>query len=163
MAVGKKEKLRLKALEYARNYRERYKAEHGISPEMAWRASNPKHYKNHLKYMKERWNRDPEVRERHKIAALKNRLKTKIEVFSAYGGVMCICCGESDIRFLTIDHKYNDGAEERRLLGSVGGGMAFYRYLKRLGYPDGYQVLCYNCNCGKRINGGRCPHEDPTE
>lgn len=32
--------------------------------------------------------------------------------------------------------------------------------IKMLNYPEGYQVLCYNCNCGKSINNGICPHLD---
>jgi hypothetical protein len=30
----------------------------------------------------------------------------------------------------------------------------------RENYPPEYQVLCFNCNCGRALNGGRCPHED---
>ena len=32
--------------------------------------------------------------------------------------------------------------------------------LKRLGWPrDRYQLLCANCNFGKLMNGGVCPHQ----
>jgi hypothetical protein len=29
----------------------------------------------------------------------------------------------------------------------------------KTGFPDGYQVLCMNCNWGKRMNKGICPHK----
>ena len=25
-------------------------------------------------------------------------------------------------------------------------------------YPDYLQILCWNCNLGKSLNGGTCPH-----
>jgi hypothetical protein len=31
--------------------------------------------------------------------------------------------------------------------------------LKKRGYPPGYRVLCFNCNRGRYLNGGVCPHE----
>ena len=39
------------------------------------------------------------------------------------------------------------------------GGTKFYRWLKRNNFPEGFQVLCFNCNCGKEINKGVCPHK----
>jgi hypothetical protein len=30
----------------------------------------------------------------------------------------------------------------------------------RNGFPPGYQVLCMNCNHGKRMNNGVCPHKE---
>lgn len=26
-------------------------------------------------------------------------------------------------------------------------------------FPQGYQTLCFNCNSGKAINKGTCPHK----
>jgi hypothetical protein len=87
-----------------------------------------------------------------------NNREFKLEAFAAYGG-SCRCCGESEELFLTLDHVENNGAEERRKLGSKGRGPTFYRYLKRLNFPPGYQVLCANCNMGKYLNKGTCPHK----
>lgn len=90
--------------------------------------------------------------------------KIKQEVVNAYGG-MCACCGEDNPLFLSIDHIHNNGAKHRRSLGSVGksGGSIFYYWLKRHGFPqDDYQLLCHNCNQGKRLNGGICPHQQET-
>lgn len=93
----------------------------------------------------------------------KQRDRLKAEVFSHYGTV-CQCCGESDIRFLTIDHVNGDGAEHRRKIadqrGRGNGGNTMYRWLRSNGYPSGFQVLCFNCNCGRQHNNGVCPHQD---
>lgn len=72
-----------------------------------------------------------------------------------YGGVWCHCCDEQDIHFLTIDHINGGGREHRR---QIGNGGTIYAWLKKHGYPVGYQVLCYNCNCAKGFYG-ECPHE----
>jgi hypothetical protein len=48
---------------------------------------------------------------------------------------------------LTIDHPNDNGAEERRkLFGTrLRAGAPFYRWLKKHNFPDGYRVLCFNC------------------
>lgn len=77
--------------------------------------------------------------------------------FAAYGGYRCKCCGETEPKFLSIDHINNDGAEMRKVHGV---GSAMYKWLKKRGYPAGFQVLCMNCNHGKARNGGVCPHQE---
>jgi len=91
------------------------------------------------------------------IAGKARRQADKLLVFNAYGGCKCACSGclESNIKFLTIDHINNNGTSERKNFGSGG---IFYKYLIKNNYPAGYQVLCYNCNCGRGANGGICPH-----
>ncbi len=94
-------------------------------------------------------------------ATKRNNVKVKIEVFAAYGGCSCACCGESELRFLTIDHVNNDGAEHRRQLFGTSkqiGGSRLYRVLKKQGFPPGFQVLCFNCNVAKGFFG-ECPHQ----
>ena len=81
------------------------------------------------------------------------------EVFAAYGGYKCACCGESERLFLSIDHIDNNGAEERKSGLYSGSGYSFYRWLRKSGFPTGYQVLCMNCQVGKHKNGGVCPHQ----
>lgn len=87
--------------------------------------------------------------------------KEKVMVFQAYGGVVCRCCGENEIKFLSLDHVFNDGYAERDKSNRRKGGVPLYRRLRKLGYPDKhrYQVLCMNCNFGKKINKGTCPHD----
>lgn len=105
-------------------------------------------------------------REKYKGNTKWHRAKTlriKKAAFDGYGGSICKCCGETIIEFLSIDHINEDGAAHRRRLfgGSRGAaGSAFYGWLKRNGFPPGFQVLCHNCNRGKHFNGGVCPHQD---
>lgn len=82
---------------------------------------------------------------------------TKAAVFAAYGG-RCACCGESEPLFLCIDHINNNGAQHRREL-NMRGGTSMYTWLKARGFPPGYRLLCQNCNVGRQLNGGICPHE----
>jgi len=83
-----------------------------------------------------------------------NEIREK--VFSTLGA-RCACCGEEERKFLTLDHVQNDGAAER---GGHRDWRRIYRRVIRQGFPrDKYQVLCFNCNCGKARNGGICPHK----
>jgi hypothetical protein len=84
------------------------------------------------------------------------RRRLKEAIISAYGG-KCACCGEADSRFLTVDHVQNDGAEERRQIGHWN----ILANIRRQGFPDRYQLLCYNCNCAKGVYGS-CPHSWPA-
>jgi hypothetical protein len=82
-----------------------------------------------------------------------HRLKTK--VISAYGG-QCICCGEKELSFLTIDH-INGGGRQHRITIKTH---RLYNWLINNNLPkDGYQCLCFNCNMGRQVNGGICPHQ----
>lgn len=83
----------------------------------------------------------------------------KDQVFEAYGGYICACCGEKEPMFLSIDHIDNNGATERKSGLYRGSGTAFYQWLRKNKFPLGYQVLCMNCQIGKHKNGGVCPHQ----
>jgi hypothetical protein len=89
------------------------------------------------------------------LKARSYRERIKKEVISHYGG-QCSCCGCSDIRVLSIDHINRDGAKHRE---ETGHGEKFYLWLRRNGYPTGYRVLCFNCNSGRELNDGVCPHQ----
>lgn len=94
----------------------------------------------------------------------KGRAELREEVYAAYGGAFCTCCGESEPVFLTLDHSHNDGAAHRKeVFGEKGGGVRFYEHLKKLGFPQdiGLRVMCFNCNCGRVRNEGICPHKEP--
>lgn len=89
----------------------------------------------------------------------KNHLELKARVFDHYGST-CICCGESDKRFLSIDHTNNDGYAHRAKLGTKVRGSNLYRWIVKHDYPSDLQVMCFNCNMGRAINGGICPHKE---
>lgn len=58
--------------------------------------------------------------------------------------------------FLQFDHKSNNGALHRQVIKT---SFQLLQSLKRLGWPkDHIQLLCANCNFGKLLNGGVCPH-----
>ena len=80
--------------------------------------------------------------------------KIKFETFAQYGRV-CACCEEDRQEFLAIDHINGGGKRHFQELGKSGTG--FYTWLKKQGYPDGYRVLCHNCNQSLG-NFGYCPH-----
>lgn len=86
----------------------------------------------------------------------KKHHELKIAALNAYG-IICQCCKESEISFLTIDHIYNDGAKMKKIHGV---GHNFYQWLKNNNYPHGFQVLCMNCNFSKYTNGGACIHQE---
>ena len=78
-------------------------------------------------------------------------------VFAHYGD-HCACCGESNKKLLTIDHMNNDGKTHRQTIGHTSE--ALMRWLRDNNYPEGFQILCWNCNVGKKMNGGICPHKE---
>ena len=81
----------------------------------------------------------------------KYRQQVKMEVLSHYskGLIKCAHCGETDIKVLCIDHINNDGAKHRINNKNYGGGRHIHGWLKANGFPEGYQVLCANCNLRK--------------
>ena len=96
-----------------------------------------------------------------KISARDNRYREKLknEILSHYG-TSCACCGESAREFLTLDHVNGGGNKNRiELLGKPQAGNAFYRKIRVLGFPDGFQTLCWNCNMAK-AHYGICPHQN---
>jgi hypothetical protein len=78
--------------------------------------------------------------------------KIKIDIISYYskGTMKCANCGyDKNINAFHLDHIYGNGNISRKKLGQ--GGWGYYRKLQQAGYPNGYQILCANCNCIKQI------------
>lgn len=78
------------------------------------------------------------------------------ESLAHYGG-RCACCGEARREFLAIDHVEGGGNKHRRE-NNLKSGVAFTRWLKKNGFPEGFRVLCHNCNSAMGYYG-YCPHE----
>jgi hypothetical protein len=88
------------------------------------------------------------------------RERQRTIVYNHYGD-MCACCGESQIKFLSVDHIYNDGAKFRKALGRQHAlGVWWYKWIIDNDFPDYLQLLCMNCNFGKQRNNGVCPHKE---
>lgn len=83
------------------------------------------------------------------------RHRIHAEALAAYGDGTCACCGAAEN--LSLDHIDGNGADHReQLFGNRRkGGYRFYLWLRKNGYPPGYQVLCRPCNHSK-AKTGRC-------
>lgn len=81
----------------------------------------------------------------HKEKYKDYRVQTKLAVLDAYGGPVCVGCGNEEFDILEIDHIDGGGCQQRRELG-ITGGYQFYLWLKQQNYPEGYRVLCPTCN-----------------
>jgi len=130
-----------------------------------WEARNADKKKVNAKASYDRLRADPEWRERRnaqkRVSSGNNyAARTRDEVIAAYGGPICACCGETEPKFLTIDHINNDGHLHRK---QGNGATNLYNHLKARKFPPGFQVLCMNCNFGKARNGGICPHKSRQE
>ena len=104
--------------------------------------------------------RDASLYGRHRERYILQNAIIKLSVLNAYGGARCVCCGETLVNGLTVDHVEGDGAEWRRGHNRAGGN-ALYRWLRKANYPPGFQVLCGTCNQAKGIRN-YCPHRDAT-
>jgi hypothetical protein len=82
--------------------------------------------------------------------------KKRKEVLLHYsnGNPKCECCGETASEFLCIDHINGGGHKHRQ---KVGCGAGFYLWIIRNDFPEGFRVLCHNCNLSYGFYG-YCPH-----
>ena len=119
------------------------------------------------KARKKVYSKEYSSRPENKISRIKKdnkiRFDVKTEVFSYYSKKIsnsdipiCACCLYDDLRALTLDHikgRMNVSPEEKQL-----GGVPLWKFVKAKGLPDGYQILCFNCNTMKG-NKPQCPHQ----
>lgn len=84
----------------------------------------------------------------------RGRAKVRLEILTHYGNgqVACVRCGFNDARALSIDHIKGGGNQHRNSVQRHG--TAFYNWLRKLGFPEGYQTLCMNCQWIKRREEG---------
>jgi hypothetical protein len=115
-----------------------------------WRARNPEYA---LAYLRE-------YRRRVRVDGLTidkvRHIRLRAKVLGHYGGdpPRCACCGETTNEFLGMDHINGGGRQHLREIGTRN----LYRWLPKAGFPDGFQVLCHNCNLSKGFYG-MCPHQ----
>jgi hypothetical protein len=87
--------------------------------------------------------------------------RARAEVVKHYGPA-CKCCGEDRDPFLVIDHIEGDGYKQVDKAGRRIRGHQLYGWLRSNDFPDGYRVLCVNCN-HSLAHQGYCPHGDLTQ
>ena len=102
-------------------------------------------------------------RESIKVQSTRSKWRRQITlgVINHYtnGSMRCNNCGISNLKALTIDHINGNGLRHR-IEHNIGGHIA--EWLRQNNYPEGYQVLCMNCQFIKRKTnnetGGRKCH-----
>lgn len=96
--------------------------------------------------------------EAYKSLLRKSANKRRMAALSYYsnGDIKCACCEDGHIEFLVIDHINGGGRKHRAEIGD--GGQSIFSWLKKNNYPQGYRVLCHNCNSSLG-HYGYCPHE----
>lgn len=89
-------------------------------------------------------------RELEKQTRIKGALRNEVIEFL---GSKCACCNESIHRFLQLDHingwQHDADAMKPSALRDILAGRR-----------TDIRVLCINCNFGRELNGGTCPHEE---
>ncbi|OFY41481.1 MAG: hypothetical protein A2Z69_02305 [Bacteroidetes bacterium RBG_13_44_24] len=85
----------------------------------------------------------------------KNRIALRAEILRHYGS-KCACCGETEPKFLALDHINGGGYRHRKNIGQDGHSL--YHWIRKNDYPAGFQLLCHNCNMAKGLYG-ECPHK----
>lgn len=80
--------------------------------------------------------------------------KKRQMIFDAYGNI-CACCGETEPKFLSIDHVNGGGIKHRKSRGAHRAMLD----IVRAGFPADYRLLCHNCNQALGFYG-TCPHSE---
>lgn len=62
------------------------------------------------------------------------------------GDIRCVKCGFTDVRALTLDHVNGGGNQHRKELK----GASIYRWIVNHNFPEGFQILCMNCQFIKK-------------
>jgi hypothetical protein len=78
--------------------------------------------------------------------------KLRNSFLEMYGG-RCVCCGETEPTFLTIDHVQGQVGVFKKEASSTAMRKAIKNY-----DPTHYRILCMNCNSAVRF-GRTCPHQ----
>ena len=102
-----------------------------------------KHRKEHIKRCMVLYKKKRDV---YRAKNYSREQKLRQEAITHYGS-KCVHCGEIELVVLTIDHIKDDGAVHRKTLK----GKVIFKWLKDNKYPEGFQVLCRNCNWRKWI------------
>ena len=136
----------------------------------AKRAYARKYYKEHQKHIDatfKKWRQGPgKTTFTASVIKCQTRKRTRVkkEIFEHYGGTppKCACCGETITGFLTLDHINGGGTKHKPNVMKIKGGgndsLKYYNWIIDNKFPAIYQILCMNCNWGRRLDG-ICPHK----
>ena len=105
---------------------------------------------------------------RHSACYSKNAIQTQqrrveaqiqaLEYYSGFSPPKCVLCGYTNLLALQLDHINGDGASFRRQ-NEHATGKSLCLFLRKRSWPNGYRVLCANCQCLERerlgVNGGK--------
>lgn len=93
--------------------------------------------------------------ERNKSTAKHRR--SRLKVLEHYGR-RCYCpgCSVTTPEFLAVEHIHGGGSAHRKKVYNI------YAWLIRNNFPEGFELLCHNCNCAKGFYGN-CPHNTTGE
>ena len=139
-----------------------------------WNKLTPEQSEKLNTKRRERWNNDPEYREKRKAEsrkyhstdefrkkrALADRIKNRLlrQQLLQLLGNKCVKCDFIDVRALQVEHKKGGGRAEQR---KFNGTQRMYKY-----YLDNpkqakkqLQVMCANCNWIKRIEKREYPYK----
>ena len=122
-----------------------------ISRMQEWRLKNPEKAKK----LNDRWRR---IRPKYQVIYQQD-IRVKALKHYGKGNIKCNCCGEKLMEVLNIDH-INEGGKIHRKSDKSSRNIT--AWVTKNGFPDGFQILCVNCNFAKSKYGG-CPHKDPTK
>lgn len=134
-----------------------YKTKH-LARTKTWAKNNPekvraKNIKSARKHAKKRAENSARWRELNPGKREAFNEHRKVRVLTHYGKErLLLCCWEGctvcDPDMLSIDHKNNDGSQDRNIRGT---GNNLYLSLEKEGYPEGFQTLCHNHQWKKEI------------
>lgn len=110
-----------------------------------WKFNHKGYRKGWCKQCEHTMNYQREKRKQH---------QDRLDAISVYGG-KCVCCGETEIVFLTFDHINGGGNQHRQESRLARKSLA--SWLVRNNYPPGFRILCFNCHMA--LHSGLCPHK----
>jgi DNA-directed RNA polymerase subunit N (RpoN/RPB10) len=112
---------------------------------------NKKYKENHKEEISEYWKEYTKKYNQRRNELNHSYKKNFLDVY----GRKCMCCGETRIEFLTLDHVQGQIGKKKE------NPFSAYKKAAQEFRLDLYQVLCMNCNFSKG-RYGYCPHTRET-
>ena len=110
-------------------------------------------------------NWDEPTRAKRRATERKRKQRRRIQVLSHYCGgnpPFCACCKDPNVEFLCLDHTDGGGNIHRQSISKSGKkclGSFMFEWIVINDFPDGFRVLCHNCNSSISLYG-YCPHNE---